>query len=95
MGSDAVAVIDTRKLTKSVVAKGMAEPVGFIPTEWLPMSVAYSGGKVYIASGKGTGTGPNNFPQKPTQRPPASLAIRALDLHRNPAAWFVGFGGCC
>jgi YVTN family beta-propeller protein len=66
MGSDAVAVIDTHKLTKSVVAKGMAEPIGFIPTEWLPMGVAYSGGKVYIASGKGTGTGPNNFPQKPT-----------------------------
>jgi YVTN family beta-propeller protein len=66
MGSDAVAVIDTHKLTKSVVAKGMAEPIGFIPTEWLPMGVAYSEGKVYIASGKGTGTGPNNFPQKPT-----------------------------
>ena len=66
MGSDAVAVIDTRKLTKSVVAKGLAEPIGFIPTEWLPMGVAYAGGKVYIASGKGTGTGPNNFPQKAT-----------------------------
>jgi YVTN family beta-propeller protein len=67
MGSDAVAVIDTRKLTKSVVAKGMVEPIGFIPTEWLPMGVAFAGGKVYIASGKGTGTGPNNFPQKPTE----------------------------
>jgi YVTN family beta-propeller protein len=67
MGSDAVAVIDTHKLTKSVVVKGMAEPIGFIPTEWLPMGVAYSGGKVYIASGKGTGTGPNNFPQRPTE----------------------------
>ncbi len=66
MGSDAVAVIDTHKLTKSVVAKGMAEPAGFIPTEWLPMGVAYAGGKIYIASGKGTGTGPNNFPQKQT-----------------------------
>ena len=66
MGSDAVAVFDTHKLTKSVVAKGMAEPVGFIPTEWLPMGVALTGGKIYIASGKGTGTGPNNFPQKST-----------------------------
>lgn len=66
MGSDAVAVIDTHKLTKSVVAKGMAEPIGFIPTEWLPMGVAFAGGKVYIASGKGTGTGPNNFPQAAT-----------------------------
>jgi YVTN family beta-propeller protein len=73
MGSDAVAVIDTRKLTKAVVAKGMAEPIGFIPTEWLPMGVAYSGGKVYIASGKGTGTGPNDFPQRQT---PETAKIR-------------------
>ena len=66
MAADAVAVIDTRRLTKAVAKKGMAEPIGFIPTEWLPMGVAFSGGKVYVASGKGTGTGPNNFPQKPT-----------------------------
>jgi DNA-binding beta-propeller fold protein YncE len=65
MGSDAVAVLDTHKLTRSVVAKGMAEPIGFIPTEWLPMGVAFTGGKIYIATGKGTGTGPNNFPMKP------------------------------
>lgn len=64
MGSDAIAVIDTHKLTKSVVAKGMAEPVGFIPTEWMPTEVAFAGGKIFIASGKGTGTGPNNFPQR-------------------------------
>jgi DNA-binding beta-propeller fold protein YncE len=66
MGSDAIAVVDTRRLTKAAVAKGMVEPIGFIPTEWLPMGVAFSGGKIYIATGKGTGTGPNNFPQKPT-----------------------------
>jgi DNA-binding beta-propeller fold protein YncE len=64
MGSDAIAVIDTHKLTKSVVAKGMAEPVGFIPTEWMPTEVAFGGGKIFIASGKGTGTGPNNFLQR-------------------------------
>jgi YVTN family beta-propeller protein len=66
MGSDAVAVIDTHKLTRAVVAKGMAEPIGFIPTEWLPMGVAFTGGKVYVATGKATGTGPNNFPQRTT-----------------------------
>jgi DNA-binding beta-propeller fold protein YncE len=66
MGSDAVAVIDTHKLTKSLATKGMAEPSGFIPTEWLPMGVAFTGGKLYIAAGKGTGTGPNNFPQRLT-----------------------------
>ena len=66
MGSDAVAVLDTRKLTKSRVKQGMAEPIGFIPTEWLPMGVVASAGKLYIATGKGTGTGPNNFAQQTT-----------------------------
>ena len=66
LGSDAVAVIDTHKLTRAAVARGMVEPDGFIPTEWMPTGVAVAGGKLYIASGKGTGTGPNNFPQRPT-----------------------------
>ncbi len=66
MGSDAVAVLEPRKLTRGAAGKGMVEPLGFIPTEWLPTGVALSGGKLYVATGKGTGTGPNNFPQKPT-----------------------------
>jgi len=65
MGSDAVAVIDTRKLKTMAKAKGMVEPVGFFPTELMPMALALSAGKVYVASGKGKGTGPNNYPQKP------------------------------
>jgi len=40
MGSDAVAVIDTRKLTAAAAKQGMVEPMGFIPTEWMPMSLA-------------------------------------------------------
>ena len=44
MGSDAVAVIDTRKLTAAAAKQGMVEPVGFIPTEWMPMSVAITTG---------------------------------------------------
>jgi hypothetical protein len=46
----------------------MAEPEGFIPTEWMPMSMAFipspSGGKLYLATDKGKGAGPNNFPQR-------------------------------
>ncbi len=74
MGSDAVAVIDTRKLTAAAAKHGMVEPVGFIPTEWMPMSVALVTGnreqgtgkseKLYIATDKGRGTGPNNFAQR-------------------------------
>ena len=68
--SDAVAVIDTTKLTLKASKRGMVEPIGFVPTEWMPMSMAFlpsaSGGKLYVATAKGKGTGPNNFPQRDT-----------------------------
>jgi YVTN family beta-propeller protein len=64
MGSDAVAVIDTKKLTASAAKQGMVEPVGFIPTEWMPISLAFSQDKLYVATDKGRSTGPNNFAQK-------------------------------
>jgi DNA-binding beta-propeller fold protein YncE len=64
MGSDSVAVMDTRKLTPAVVKKGMAEPDGFIPTEWMPVSMGMFGGKLYVATAKGRGVGPNSVPQK-------------------------------
>jgi DNA-binding beta-propeller fold protein YncE len=72
MATDAVAVIDPRKLTPKAAKTGMIEPNGFIPTEWMPMSIAFVasptggklGGKLYIATDKGKGTGPNNFPQR-------------------------------
>jgi len=69
--SDAVAVIDTTKLTLKTVKQGMVEPVGFVPTEWMPMSMAFipsaAGGKLYVATAKGKGTGPNNLPQRQTE----------------------------
>ncbi len=68
MASDAVAVIDTTQLTAKAVKQGMVEPIGFVPTEWMPISMAFvpsaSGGKLYVATDKGKGTGPNNFPQR-------------------------------
>ncbi|HEX9198232.1 MAG TPA: bifunctional YncE family protein/alkaline phosphatase family protein [Acidobacteriaceae bacterium] len=72
MGSDAVAVIDTKKLTAGAAKVGMVEPVGFIPTEWDPMALAVAGGKLYVATAKGRGTGPNNFAQRPAAGMPAS-----------------------
>jgi YVTN family beta-propeller protein len=62
--SDAIAVIDTTKLTSKVAKEGMVEPVGFLPTEWMPMSMSIIGGKLYVATAKGKGTGPNNFAQR-------------------------------
>ena len=87
MASDAVAVIDPRKLTRKRAKAGMVEPDGFIPTEWMPMSMKFaataSGGKLYIATDKGEGTGPNNFPQRiangqPNQRRGSSSYIGTL-----------------
>ena len=62
--TDAVAVMDTHKLTAGAVKKGMVEPMGFMPTEWMPMSMAFTGDKLYVATAKGKGTGPNNFPPR-------------------------------
>ncbi|MGB7265728.1 MAG: bifunctional YncE family protein/alkaline phosphatase family protein [Terracidiphilus sp.] len=74
MATDAVAVIDTKKLTAKVSKTGMVEPIGFVPTEWMPMSMEFvsgpSGGKLYVATAKGKGTGPNNFPQRPVEGEP-------------------------
>ena len=66
--SDAIAVIDTQKLTARASKQGMVEPTGFVPTDWMPISMAFipssGGGKLYVATAKGKGTGPNNFPQR-------------------------------
>src|SRR6185437_72512 len=64
MNSNAVAVVDTTQLTRRTARKGMIEPIGFVPTEWMPMCVRFAGGKLYIATGKGRGAGPNDFPQQ-------------------------------
>ncbi len=61
MGGDNVAVIHPFD-EKHPVA-------GFIPTQWLTTAVATDGSDVYIATGKGKGTGPNDFPQAPPPNP--------------------------
>jgi DNA-binding beta-propeller fold protein YncE len=64
MGSDAVAVFDPRRLRSMEKAKGMVEPLGFVPTELMPMALVSTGGKLYVATDKGKGTGPNGMPQR-------------------------------
>jgi len=58
---NAVAVFDTSNLSPT------SEPatdraLGFIPTEWYPTSLVVVGTDLIIATAKGHGTGPNNFP---------------------------------
>jgi YVTN family beta-propeller protein len=81
MGSDAIAVIDPAKLTKASAAKGFVEPIGFVPTEWMPMDVAFSGGKVYVATAKGKGTGPNNFPQRQTEATKSNARMKGTSSY--------------
>ncbi|MGD0347335.1 MAG: bifunctional YncE family protein/alkaline phosphatase family protein [Terracidiphilus sp.] len=80
MGTDSVAVFDTSKLTPRAAKNGMVEPDGFIPTEWMPMSMAFlsspAGGKLYLATAKGKGTGPNDFLPRRVETAP-SINARA------------------
>ncbi len=68
--TDAVAVFDTRQLTPAAARRGFVEPLGFLPAEWMPMALASghgpSAGKLFLATAKGRGTGPNNTPQPQT-----------------------------
>ncbi|MBS1813338.1 MAG: bifunctional YncE family protein/alkaline phosphatase family protein [Acidobacteria bacterium] len=63
--TDTIAIYDTHKLTNKAVKQGFIEPIGFVPTEWMPMSMAMVDGKLYVATAKGKGTGPNEMPQQP------------------------------
>jgi DNA-binding beta-propeller fold protein YncE len=81
MASDAVAVLDTHKLTPKESKTGMVEPIGFVPTEWMPTAMIFesspSGGKLYVATAKGEGTGPNNFPQRRVESAPTVSGRRS------------------
>jgi DNA-binding beta-propeller fold protein YncE len=101
LASDSVAVFNTAKLTAHAAKKGMVEPQGFVPTEWMPLSLAVTGGKLYIATDKGKGAGPNDFPpqsSKDNYQPGhytyiatliyGSLAsIDTTAIHANLAPW--------
>jgi DNA-binding beta-propeller fold protein YncE len=59
-GSDAVAIFDIggrQAAGKAITA------VGWLPTEWYPTALAVAGTTLYVATGKGAGTGPNDMPQ--------------------------------
>jgi DNA-binding beta-propeller fold protein YncE len=64
MGSDAVAVMDTKQLTAKTAKLGMVEPIGFVPTEWMPITLLQNAGTLYVATDKGKGTGPSGMPQR-------------------------------
>ena len=93
--TDSVAVFNTHALTGRAARRGFVEPIGFIPTEWMPMSMAFGhgagAGKLFLATAKGRGTGPNTMPefQTPSQqaahRPRPSFTYIANLLHGSLA----------
>ncbi len=62
--ADAVAVFSTKLPKRKGEAMPAARPIGFVPTGWYPTAVAATAGELLIATAKGQGTGPNNFPQR-------------------------------
>jgi DNA-binding beta-propeller fold protein YncE len=83
-GSDAVAIFDLH----SAHAAGQAIPaVGWVPTEWYPTALALQGNVLYVTTGKGEGTGPNNMAQKQVPGGPSgSSTYIATLLHGSIAA---------
>jgi DNA-binding beta-propeller fold protein YncE len=49
-----------------------ARALGFIPTEWFPTALAVTGNTLYVATGKGTGTGANKDAQRVVDPVPQS-----------------------
>ena len=81
MGSDAVAVLDTGRLRGVARAKGFVEPLGFVPTEYMPLALTSTSGKLYVTTDKGNGTGPNNFPQR--------VAAEATGRQRRSSSTYI------
>jgi hypothetical protein len=64
---DAIAVFNPHSLKRH--SNDPIHPPGFIPTEWYPTALAATPDELYVATGKGQGTGPNNFsPGTPSER---------------------------
>lgn len=86
-GSDAVAVFNLRGAQKGGAPVGAA---GFIPTEWYPTAVAVSGGRLYVATAKARGTGPNAAPQPQPAHPVPDAGHRLRRPHTYIATMLHG-----
>jgi DNA-binding beta-propeller fold protein YncE len=77
-GSNAVAVFAVAP--ENTGAKGPETPVralGFIPTEWYPTALAVTAQTLYVATGKGAGTGANKDAQRVVDAVPQSHRAHA------------------
>jgi DNA-binding beta-propeller fold protein YncE len=92
LGSDAVAVLDPRRLRGVEKAKGFVEPLGFVPTEYMPLALASVGGKLYVTTDKGKGTGPNNFAAA-SDCGGCRAQGKFFYIHWDAAVWVAGDAG--
>ena len=79
--SDAVAVFDLRESRGTHSQANQDRAYYFIPTEWYPTALAVQGTDLFVATGKGMGTGPNSGPQtvpEPGSRKQSHPYIAAL-----------------
>jgi hypothetical protein len=77
-GSNAVAVFAVT--SDDTGANRKAAPIhalGFIPTEWYPTALAVTPQKLYVATAKGVGTGPNKAAQRVVDAVPQSHRAHA------------------
>lgn len=71
--NNAVSVFDLSPQTSGVVAaKGKDELVGRIPVQWYPTALLAIGDELFVANGKGSGTGPNKAKANETGPTPAA-----------------------
>src|SRR5271166_5099277 len=86
-GTDSVAVFHTKPAS---LVGAPEKPIGFIPTEWYPTAVTVKENKLYVATGKGRGTGPNGAPQAEPKVPSEDLGRRMKRLHTYIATLLYG-----
>jgi YVTN family beta-propeller protein len=53
--------------------------LGRVPTEWYPAALALAGGRIYVASAKGRGTGPNPGHRHPYRENPRGYILGQID----------------
>ena len=86
-GTDSIAVFHTKPAS---LVGAPEKPIGFIPTEWYPTAVTVKENKLYVATGKGRGTGPDGAPQAEPRVPQADEARRLKGPHTYIATLLYG-----
>ena len=83
---DAIAVFNPHSLNDK--SQGPIHAFGFIPTEWYPTALVATADHLYVATGKGQGTGPNNF-WPPGHSPSAEGTVNGVQPPKRPPTTYI------